>query len=102
MQSAGARDAEAVASEAGMCRTSRIAFAGLVILALLGAALTRSQAQAAQPNRHHARTVRHKRPEIVITPQRLLYRRCVDWLELQYRPSGTVLYPQFRCWWVRG
>jgi hypothetical protein len=32
----------------------------------------------------------------------LLYRRCVDWYELQYRPSGTVLYPQMRCWWVRG
>ena len=32
----------------------------------------------------------------------LLYRRCVDWYELQYRPSGTVLYPQMHCWWVRG
>jgi hypothetical protein len=32
----------------------------------------------------------------------LLYRRCTDWYELQNRPSGTVLYPQMRCWWVRG
>jgi hypothetical protein len=39
---------------------------------------------------------------IVINPGRLLYRRCVDWYELQYRPSGTVLFPQMRCWWVRG
>jgi hypothetical protein len=39
---------------------------------------------------------------IVITPRPLLYRRCVDWYELQHRPSGTVLYPQMRCWWVRG
>jgi hypothetical protein len=39
---------------------------------------------------------------IVITPRPLLYRRCIDWYELQHRPSGTVLYPQIRCWWVRG
>jgi hypothetical protein len=38
----------------------------------------------------------------VINPRPLLYRRCVDWYELQHRPSGTVLYPQMRCWWVRG
>ena len=39
---------------------------------------------------------------IEIHPRPLLYRRCVDWYELQHRPSGTVLYPQMRCWWVRG
>jgi hypothetical protein len=39
---------------------------------------------------------------ILINPRPLLYRRCVDWYELQHRPSGTVLYPQMRCWWVRG
>ncbi len=39
---------------------------------------------------------------IVIRPGRLLYRRCVDWYELQHRPSGTVLFPQKSCWWVRG
>jgi hypothetical protein len=42
------------------------------------------------------------RPRIEINPRPPLYRRCVDWYELQYRPSGTVLYPQMRCWWVRG
>ena len=45
---------------------------------------------------------RYGRPRIEINPRPLLYRRCVDWYELQYRPSGTVLYPQMRCWWVRG
>ena len=45
---------------------------------------------------------RYARPRIEINPRPLLYRRCVDWYELQYRPSGTVLYPQMRCWWVRG
>jgi hypothetical protein len=39
---------------------------------------------------------------ITIYPGRPLYRRCTDWYELQNRPSGTVLYPQMRCWWVRG
>jgi hypothetical protein len=45
---------------------------------------------------------RYARRRIVIGPPPLLYRRCVDWYELQHRPSGTVLYPQMRCWWVRG
>jgi hypothetical protein len=44
----------------------------------------------------------YARPRIQINPRPPLYRRCVDWYELQYRPSGTVLYPQMRCWWVRG
>jgi len=39
---------------------------------------------------------------IEIHPRPLLYRRCVDWYELQHRPSGTVLFPQMRCYWVRG
>ena len=42
------------------------------------------------------------RRRIEINPRPLLYRHCVDWYELQHRPSGTVLYPQMRCWWVRG
>ena len=44
----------------------------------------------------------HARPRIEIYPRPPLYRRCADWYELQYRPSGTVLYPQMRCRWVRG
>ena len=68
---------------------------------LLGAAIvTPSLAQSPRGPWHHA--PRYARPYIEIRPQRLLYRRCVDWLELQHRPSGTVLYPQYRCWWVRG
>ena len=48
------------------------------------------------------RMPRYARRRIEIYPGRLLYRRCIDWYELQNRPSGTVLYPQMRCWWVRG
>ena len=69
---------------------------------LLGATMViPAAAQTAQRPRHHA-APRYARPYIEIRPQRLLYRRCVDWLELQHRPSGTVLFPQYRCWWVRG
>jgi len=43
------------------------------------------------------------RRRIDIYPRsQLLYRRCVDWYELQDRPSGQVLFPQMRCTWVRG
>jgi hypothetical protein len=45
---------------------------------------------------------RPRRPSIEINPRPLLYRRCTDWYELQKRPSGTVLFPRYRCWWVRG
>jgi hypothetical protein len=74
--------------------------------ALLLSAITvaPSLAQTAQRPRHHPPPPRYARPYIEIRPrpQHLLYRRCVDWLELQHRPSGTVLYPQYRCWWVTG
>jgi hypothetical protein len=43
---------------------------------------------------------RYARPRIVVTPRPLHYRRrCTNWLELQHRPSGTVVYPQYSCWW---
>jgi hypothetical protein len=29
-------------------------------------------------------------------------RQCVSWLRTEYRPSGTVVTPQMRCWWQRG
>jgi hypothetical protein len=74
--------------------------AGLAAL-LAVAIIIPAAAQTAQRPRHHG-PPRYARPYIEIRPQRLLYRRCVDWLELQYRPSGTVLYPQYRCWWVTG
>jgi len=71
-------------------------------LALLCTAPFETSSAQSVPGGPHAPRLRHARPYIVITPRPLLYRRCVDWLEVQYRPSGTVLYPQFRCWWVRG
>jgi hypothetical protein len=78
-----------------------IAFVAGLALLLGTATVAPSLAQAVQRPRHHA-PPRYARPYIEIRPGRLFYRRCVDWLELQHRPSGTVLYPQYRCWWVTG
>jgi hypothetical protein len=33
---------------------------------------------------------------------RLLYRDCTFRLAQQWRPSGPVIVPVQRCWWVRG
>jgi hypothetical protein len=84
-----------------MSMNERALTVGLAALWLFGAAAFASAlAQGAPSGPYAARP--YARPHIEITPRPLLYRRCVDWLELQYRPSGTVLYPQYRCWWVRG
>jgi hypothetical protein len=40
------------------------------------------------------------RPRIEINP-RPLYRRCASRYVIQYRPSGTVLFPEKHCWWER-
>ncbi|MEA2984493.1 MAG: hypothetical protein QOD94_747 [Alphaproteobacteria bacterium] len=57
-------------------------------------------------------------PRIIITPRRPgatpyplpgaaypgpgYVRDCVSWLEVDPRPSGTVIVPRMRCAWVRG
>jgi hypothetical protein len=45
---------------------------------------------------------RRARPQVTVRPGRLLYRRCVGWLAVEHRLSGTVIVPRERCWWVRG
>jgi hypothetical protein len=42
------------------------------------------------------------RPRLRVYPGRLLYRDCKFWLAQEWRPSGTVIVPRQRCWWVRG
>jgi hypothetical protein len=88
--------------EAAMSLKPFVVPAVLTALALAGAVWSPSVAQVRHAAKHHVRAARSVRPHIVVTPGRLLYRRCVDWLELQHRPSGTVLFPKYRCWWVRG
>lgn len=42
-----------------------------------------------------------RRTRVRVTPLRRVYRRCVDWYNVEHRPSGTVITPQMRCWWAR-
>jgi len=70
-------------------------------LAAVSLAAAMSLAVAQTPAPAGARPGAH-RPRIEVNPRPLLYRRCVDWYVLQYRPSGTVLFPEQHCWWVRG
>jgi hypothetical protein len=86
---------------------SFIAIAGIAALPALAMPSPATAQQAAtapivQPSQPAVPPPRAARRRITITPRPLLYRRCTDWYELQNRPSGTVLYPQMRCWWVRG
>ncbi len=86
-----------------MSAKSLMALAGLAALALVAAAPARAQTapMSLQPAGGSSKHLR-AHPRVEVTPRPLLYRRCVDWYELQYRPSGTVLYPRMHCWWVRG
>jgi hypothetical protein len=81
-----------------------MALAALPLLATArhGAAQTSPLGEGGSSSSLPASPPTRGRPRIEINPRPLLYRRCIDWYELQYRPSGTVLYPQMRCWWVRG
>lgn len=46
---------------------------------------------------------REPRTRLRVYPgRRLLYRDCTFRLAQQWRPSGTVIVPVQRCWWVRG
>ncbi len=83
-----------------MRRTLTVLLVGLVSALCLP--LPASAQQSPFPESDFPAPPRFPRPRIEVHPGRLLYRRCVDWYELQHRPSGTVLYPQMRCWWVRG
>jgi len=89
-------------SEAAMSLKSPIVIVGITALVLC----VQSSGAGAQPPLPapgtQSKPPSRPRAQIEINPRPLLYRRCVDWLEVQHRPSGTVLYPQYRCWWVRG
>jgi len=91
-----------------MTAKSLVLLAGLAFGASIGAAP--ASAQSVYPNGAWAPATGdygpppqgRGRPYIVVTPRPLLYRRCAERLQLQYRPSGPVLFPLTYCWWVRG
>jgi hypothetical protein len=76
--------------------------AGLPVVALPPQATAQPRPVAQPVESSFSAPTPTSRRRIEINPRPLLYRRCVDWYELQHRPSGTVLFPQTRCWWVRG
>ena len=92
-----------LSGEAAMSVKSCVLIFGL---ALLGATIATPLLAQYEPREVYPPRVHHPRPRIEITPRLYpyprLYRRCVERLQLQYRPSGPVLYPRTYCWWVRG
>ncbi|HMK70098.1 MAG TPA: hypothetical protein VK442_03910 [Xanthobacteraceae bacterium] len=72
----------------------------IVIASLAALSFTGGMSSAAAQTQPPARTRPH--PRIEVNPRPLIHRRCADWYVLQYRPSGTVLFPEQHCWWVRG
>jgi hypothetical protein len=75
-----------------------------------GPGATTAFAQATNPRRPPPRIVITPRPPAAsIYPSPYPYadpgpghaRACTSWLEPEARPSGTVIVPRMRCWWVR-
>jgi len=57
--------------------------------------------QADATSEEPVRPVRHARTQIEVTPVRPMHRECSFRLVQEFRPSGTVIVPRQRCWWVR-
>jgi hypothetical protein len=81
----------------------------VVVAAMLGALASGTVDAVAAPVSKGARTstdvsAQQRRPptRFRVYPGRLLYRDCTFRLAQQWRPSGTVIVPVQRCWWVRG
>ncbi len=80
---------------------------GLGLMAMAGVLLagSLSPAVAQDANRPPRQFVAQRRPHVTIHPRhhrRLspsATRHCTAWLAKEYRPSGTVITPQMRCWW---
>jgi hypothetical protein len=84
-----------------MSANSANALAGLALLSVVGTALP-ALAQTPSPIQQRPSVSPSASPRIEVNPRPLLYRRCTSWYVVQHRPSGTVLFPEQHCWWVRG
>jgi len=77
----------------------------MVLLAMFVLAVTPAAAETAPTTRGPVASSEFSaqpRARLRVYPGRLLYRECVFRLVPQWRPSGTVIVPRQRCWWVRG
>ncbi len=93
---------------------SAILIPAVVVLLVVASIAYSEPAQAAETSAVAAATEvsaqqRRPRTRITVTPRRYLaypgpnaVRQCTSWLQPENRPSGSVITPQMRCWWVRG
>jgi hypothetical protein len=77
------------------------AIIGMLVLAA-GEAPAQPLAGVAQGSTELSAQARRPPARLRVYPGRLLYRDCTFRLAQQWRPSGTVIVPVQRCWWVRG
>lgn len=82
-------------------------FAMVVVALALGPAVAEpASADTRAVRSAHELSSQTRRPPTrlrVYAPRgRLLYRDCTFRLAQEWRPSGTVIVPVQRCWWVRG
>lgn len=80
---------------------------GFGLLALAGVLLAGSPSPVAaqDADRNSRQFTAQNRPHITVRPRHRRLspnatRHCTAWLRVEHRPSGTVLTPQKRCWWV--
>jgi hypothetical protein len=78
-----------------------IAMAGALALGALPAKAGPALGTQASPTEFSAQ-MRRPPARLRVYRGRLLYRDCTFRLAQQWRPSGTVIVPVQRCWWVRG
>ncbi len=85
----------------------------LMVLALVGAAApaiaspatthaTQTAIQTATVDEFTAqRRYRTIATRLEVYPSSRQVRRCIDWYQIERRPTSTVLTPQMRCWWAK-
>jgi hypothetical protein len=78
-----------------------IVLLGVLMLAA-GEAPAGPLSRGAQASTELSAQARRPPARLRVYPGRLLYRDCTFRLAQQWRPSGTVIVPVQRCWWVRG
>jgi len=83
-------------------------FLALVAASFAGSSASEATAPAAgiagAEQTHSLTAQTRRRPRVIIRPRRVRpgsnsQRICRSWLAEEYRPSGTVIVPQMRCWW---
>ena len=81
----------------------KVAIAMVAALAL-GVSAAEAAPVSAAPTAPTELSAQIRRPpaRVRVYPGRLLYRDCTFRLAQQWRPSGPVIVPVQRCWWVRG